>query len=128
MFKEMDMLDIDFSTFKPENVSIEITPIALNQIKLILENDFTLETQSLRIQIGGKECDGFRYEVGFDKKKENDYEFKSHDLTIFMQPFTAFYCQQITIDYLSDGRNDIDGFLIKNHHQDEYQGKFFKED
>ncbi len=124
----LDMLDIDFTNFNEKKVKINFTDIALKQINLIQENDYTLTSKSLRVQISGKECDGFRYEIGFDDKKDQDYEFSAQKLTVYMQPFTAYFCQNITIDYISDGRNDIDGFIVKNHDQDSYQGKFFKDE
>jgi len=120
-------MDIDFTDFDPKKTKIEFSNKAAEQIKLILDNDYTLTTNSLRIQISGKECDGFRYEIGFDQKKENDEIFNQELISILMQPFTAYFCQNITIDYLTDGKNDIDGFIIKNHDQGNYQGKFFKD-
>ena len=51
---------------------IHLTERAISQIKLILENDYTLKGQSLRIHISGKECDGFTYSVGFQNPIEND--------------------------------------------------------
>ena len=44
----------------------EITQKAIDEIRLILENDFTIKGKFLRVQITGKECDGFTYSVGKD--------------------------------------------------------------
>ncbi len=120
-------MDIDFTDFDPKKTQIEFTKKANEQIKLILDNDYTLSSRLMRIQIGGKECDGFRYEVGFDSEKENDHLFELDLVNVLMQPFTAYFCQNITVDYLTDGKNDIDGFIIRNHEQKNYEGKFFKD-
>ena len=51
------------------------TPVdgALKQAMLMQESDFTLKGHVLRVQITGKECDGFRYSIGFTRHDEEDF-------------------------------------------------------
>ena len=99
---------------------------AKEQLKLMLENDFSLEGSGFRLQISGKKCEGFLYEVGFDAKKVNDLVIEFPDFHFFMQPFTAKFCKNISIDYLFDPETGAEGFMVENHDQNKYQGKFFK--
>jgi len=115
----------------PEPV-IHLTKNAISQIKLILENDFTLRGQSLRIHISGKECDGFTYSVGFQEKIENDLSIPCPELgesqCIIMDPFSAFYLQKVTLDFIQDFEKDLEGFVVTNHKQVDYHGKFWRKD
>jgi iron-sulfur cluster assembly accessory protein len=107
---------------------INITQRALDQIKLVLENDYTLNENTLRLTIDGKGCNGFDYAIGFDKKTEEDFiiEFNGFDLAI--DKFCSYYCQDGEIDYLLDIKNDVEGFLFSNLAEKKYRGKFFKDE
>ena len=111
---------------------IHLTESAISQIKLILENDYTLKGQSLRIHISGKECDGFTYSVGFQNPIENDLYVPCPELgeeqSIIMDPFSAFYLQKVTLDFVQDFEKDLEGFVVTNHKQDDFQGKFWRKD
>lgn len=110
-------------------MKIIVTQSAFEQIQLMKENDFTLGEQEFRVQISGKGCDGFDYQMGFDKKKNDDKEIRAYNdqLIILMDPFTEFYTSEATIDYVFDHVNNCDGFSITNHKQHEHKGKFFKD-
>ena len=51
---------------------IQISKEALSQIKLIKENDYTVEGLHFRISIDGKGCNGFDYALGFHQKNDDD--------------------------------------------------------
>ena len=112
--------------------NIHLTEQAIAQIKLILENDFTLEGQSLRVHISGKECDGFTYSIGFQKPIENDISIPCPEIGekhyIIMDPFSAFYLKEVTVDFVQDFEKDIEGFVVTNHKQEDYHGKFWRKD
>ena len=112
--------------------NIHLTERAVAQIKLILENDFTLEGQSLRIHISGKECDGFTYSIGFQKPIENDISIPCPEIgeghCLIMDPFSAFYLKEVTIDFVQDFEKDLEGFVVTNHKQEDYHGKFWRKD
>ena len=112
--------------------NIHLTERAVAQIKLILENDFTLEGQSLRIHISGKECDGFTYSIGFQKPIENDISISCPEIGeghfLIMDPFSAFYLKEVTVDFVQDFEKDLEGFVVTNHKQEDYHGKFWRKD
>lgn len=114
---------------------IVLTKLAIEQIKLILDHDFTLyeasETPALRITITGKECHGFNYGIGLDKAQENDiinpYEMApDQKILVVMDPFCAHFLQNITIDYKQDFAGDAEGLVVINHDHSDFAGKFWK--
>lgn len=114
-------------TSKVPTPKIEFTPLALSQLELMLENDFTLSGKYLRLLISGKGCDGFNYSIGFTDLEENDLLIPiNNELSIIIDPFTAFYLQESTVDYIQDFERDQEGFKVVNHHQTKYHGKFWK--
>lgn len=115
-------------------LDLNLTPRAASQISLIMENDYTLENKLFRVQISGKGCSGFNYATGFDEQHEDDIvadifvkEIKQ-EFKILLDPFTAFYFHQGTIDFQLDPKSNEDGFVILNVHEESYFGKFFKDD
>lgn len=110
---------------------------ALSQYKLIVENDFTLKGKYLRVLISGKGCDGFTYSVGFTDWQEEDLkvpvrneqgQLLAEPVEILMDPFTAFYLQQVSVDYLQDFANNNEGFTVTNLNQKEFAGKFWRQE
>jgi Fe-S cluster assembly iron-binding protein IscA len=110
---------------------ITFTDTALRELKLIIENDFTLAGKYFRVIISGKGCDGFTYSAGFTDLAEEDLLISienSHDeISIIVDPFAAFYLSEVTIDFVMDPINDLEGFVVINRHQKEFHGKFWKE-
>jgi len=114
---------------------IKLTTNAYEQLQLILENDFTLKGKYLRLLISGKGCDGFSYSVGFTDWNEDDMLIQAkcadngqHQLQIVMDPFTAFYLQKCSVDYVEDFANNSEGFIVENENKNKYSGKFWKQD
>lgn len=118
----------------PQDINLLISDSAVRQIKVMQENDYTLEGLSFRIKIGGKGCEGFTYEAGFsesdpeDLKIELSYPLIAYQLTVLMDPFTAYYTQSATLDYLLDPNSNEEGFIVKNSADGQHRGKFFKDE
>jgi iron-sulfur cluster insertion protein len=118
----------------PSDIKLFVTDSAVRQIQLMQVNDYTLEGLSFRIKIGGKGCEGFTYDTGFSEKHADDlvlktsYPLINFDLTILMDPFTAFYTQELTLDYLLDMANNEEGFVVNNAADGQHRGKFFKDE
>jgi Fe-S cluster assembly iron-binding protein IscA len=108
--------------------SILFSERAVQEWELIIENDFTLEGKQLRITIDGKECDGFTYAVGFDDKTDEDFEISIEgiDHKLVIDPFAAFYLQVATVDFVQDFSQDAEGFVVVNHSQRHFYGKFWR--
>ena len=116
-----------------DTMKITITDQAKEQIKLILQNDYTIEEKTLRLTIAGKECDGFTYNLGFNPKHPDDsiIDFKIDDdfsFQLVRDPLTTHYFNNGIIDFKLDAQNNSDGFIITNHDQENFKGKFFKDE
>lgn len=117
-----------------DDVKLFVTDSAVRQIQLMQNNDYTLDGLSFRIKIGGKGCEGFDYETGFSEPDPDDiiitqkFSMINFELKILIDPFTAFYTQEVTLDYLLDPANNEEGFIIKNAAQGQHRGKFFKDE
>ena len=114
---------------------IYITPKAHEQLQLIIDNDFTLNGKYLRLLISGKGCEGFNYSVGFTDWNTDDMLIKANtsdntptDIQFVMDPFTAFYLQKCSVDYVEDFANNNEGFTVTNENQKTFSGKFWKKD
>lgn len=113
---------------------VDFTPMALSQLELLMENDFTLKGLYLRLLISGKGCDGFTYSVGFTEWHQDDIKVsitcstKTPSIEILMDPFTAFYLQNSSVDYIQDFANNSEGFVVSNLNQSTYAGKFWRAD
>ena len=121
------MVSLDKSAIATPQV--HCSKVAKDQIRPMVENDFTLEGKSLRIMISGKGCHGFDYQVGFDCKREDDLIVFVEGLAVdvLMDPFSAYYLQNVTIDYVQNFEEDSEGFIVINHNQKTYRGKFWRE-
>ena len=104
---------------------IIFTKEAQNQLRLIIDNDFTCKGKYFRILISGKNCDGPIYSTGMDNPLPDDMELVCHGFTIIMDSFSAFYLQKATVDYTQDYIGDKEGFVVINHRQNELSGKFW---
>lgn len=117
-----------------QDVELLITDSAVRQIQLMQENDYTLENHFFRIKIGGKGCGGFTYDTGFSIPHEDDliikkfYPLINFELTILIDPFTAFYTQAFTLDYMLDVDSNEEGFIVSNAADGAHKGKFFKDE
>ena len=121
-------------TLTVSDIKLFVTDSAVRQIQLMQDNDYTLEGLSFRIKIGGKGCEGFTYDTGFSELHPDDlvikqkYELIHFELTVLIDPFTAFYTQEVTLDYLLDTTNNEEGFIVNNAADGQHRGKFFKDE
>lgn len=122
------------TTLRPQDIKLFITDSAIRQIHLMQENDYTLNGLCFRIKIGGKGCGGFTYDTGFSELHSDDLIIERHisllnyDLKILMDPFTAFYTQDATLDYLLDMTSNEEGFVVTLTFEGQHRGKFFKDE
>ncbi|MBC7540932.1 MAG: iron-sulfur cluster assembly accessory protein [Bacteriovorax sp.] len=109
---------------------IMFTDRALSQLKLIIENDFTLAGKYFRIVVSGKGCEGFTYAAGFTDLNEDDFQVRiantEDEIYVLVDPFAAFYLQEASVDFVQDFEQDAEGFVIVNHAQGEFKGKFWR--
>lgn len=116
---------------RPDNrqdFNIQLSKAAFDQIKLIKANDYTLDGMSFRLKIGGKGCDGFTYDTGFSAPHEDDIVLSFESLELLLDPFTAYYCKEGSLDFLLNPKTNEDGFVFINFNEEKYHGKFFKDE
>jgi iron-sulfur cluster insertion protein len=119
---------------KASDIKLFVTDSAIRQIHLMQTNDYTLDGLRFRIKIGGKGCGGFTYEAGFSAPEKDDLVIRStyptlnFDLEILMDPFTAFYTQDSSLDYLLDPATNEEGFVVTNAQDGAHRGKFYKDE
>lgn len=107
--------------------AISLSPAAMSQIKLMKELDYTLDGQHLRASIKGKECDGFRYALGFSGPQSTDVVLSYPEgIYLLLDPFIAQYFTRGEIDF--EQNESEEGFVIHNHDEEKYHGKFFAKD
>lgn len=111
-----------------QDFNIHLSQAALDQIKLIKDNDFTLEGMFFRVKIGGKGCDGFTYDTGFSEPHDEDVVLSFKGAKVLLDAFTAHYCKDGSIDYLLNPKSNEDGFVFMNFNEEKYHGKFFKDE
>jgi Fe-S cluster assembly iron-binding protein IscA len=121
-------------TITAAEINLFVSDSAVRQIQLMQLNDYTLEGLQFRIKIGGKGCGGFTYDTGFSEHHPDDLVIKksfpmiNFELSILMDPFTAFYTQESSLDYLLDPQNNQEGFVLTNAADGDHKGKFFKDE
>ena len=110
-----------------DQYSISLSQAAMAQILLIKENDYTIDQHHLRISINGKECDGFRYAIGFSPVHPEDIVLSyPQDIKILLDPFVSQYFKSGIVDYQINEHEE--GFVVTNDDELKYHGKFFAED
>ena len=109
---------------------IMFTERALLQLKLIIDNDFTLAGKYFRIVISGKGCEGFTYAAGFTDLNDDDFQIRiantHEEIFVIVDPFAGFYFHEASVDFVQDFDQDAEGFVIVNHAQSEFKGKFWR--
>ena len=116
------------------DIKLFVTDSAIRQIQLMQENDYTLEGLFFRIKIGGKGCGGFTYDTGFSEFHPDDLIIEKEvplinfKMKILIDPFTAFYTQEATLDYLLETGTNEEGFVVSNASEGQHKGKFFKDE
>jgi len=92
----------------------------------MLEQDYTLQSQYIRLLIKGKGCDGFTYAIQFSPILEDDTLIVIEDkIQILLDSFTVQFVRRGTIDFIQTHHEE--GFHFTNEDENLFHGKFFKE-
>jgi len=121
-------MSVSIKTSQISSPQVEISTNAASQIRLSKEHDPYHKNKEFRVHISGKGCDGFTYQTLFDFKKQDDVEINVliYNIKVIMSPFTAYYCQNIKIDFIQDFELDTEGFEVINLDQENFTGKFWR--
>ena len=103
---------MDTNIASQNEVLVNLTESAAEQIKSILAQQPEHAGKTLRVYVEGGGCSGMQYGLVFDEKREQDLASDSRGVSVLMDPFSATYLRGVTIDYtdaLTGG-----GFRISN--------------
>jgi len=91
---------------------INLTGVAIDEIKSIITEQNIPEDHGLRIGVKGGGCSGFQYMMGFDVVKENDEVFEVGSVKILLDKMHGMYLVGMEIDYYIGLDNR--GFIFNN--------------
>jgi iron-sulfur cluster assembly protein len=91
---------------------IEITPKAIEQIKVISEKENSEGSKGLRLAVSGGGCSGLSYKIEFSEQKERDNVLYFEDIKVLIDPKSVIYLKGIILDF-KDGLNGK-GFVFDN--------------
>ncbi len=100
-------------TTQPE-VLLTITPAAAVEVKKFMEVEKVSPAEGgLRVSIQPGGCSGFKYSLLIeDKQAEDDLIVEGEGYRVFIDPFSAQYVNNVTIDYVTSMQGS--GFTFKN--------------
>ncbi len=93
-------------------VPVSLTDGAVEQLKLIRQQENIPSEYSLRIGVKGGGCSGFSYILGFDQVLPGDERFEVNGIPVVMNKAHAIYLLGMEIDFVSGLDNR--GFTFNN--------------
>jgi iron-sulfur cluster assembly protein len=91
---------------------ISLTPLALQEVKVIMKDKNVPSDYGLRIGVQGGGCSGMSYLLGFDKPKDSDEIFDLEGVQLIMDKKHGMYVMGMEVDF-QDGLN-ARGFVFNN--------------
>jgi iron-sulfur cluster assembly protein len=91
---------------------VSLTAGALEQLRLIRQQENIPADYCLRIGVKGGGCSGFSYVLGFDLPQDNDDHFDIDGLPVVMNKAHAIYLLGMEVDFLNGLDNR--GFTFNN--------------
>src|SRR4051812_22049015 len=91
---------------------INVTPSAVEQLRVLLKEQSAAEGKGLRVQIAKGGCSGLQYEMTLDEKRPGDSVLERDGVQFLVDSESAPYLQDATLDF-RDGLTGV-GFQIVN--------------
>ena len=91
---------------------LSLTDAAIAKVKFFAGSMPESENKPLRVFVQGGGCSGFQYGFTFDEKKENDNVLEQGGITVVVDPQSAIYLKDATVNYVEDFRGA--GFSVEN--------------
>lgn len=80
---------------------IEVTEVAAERIRELLEKEGKLESHGLRLKVVGGGCSGLRYELAFDDRvNETDIEVEIGGVRVIVDEKSALYLVGTQLDFV----------------------------
>jgi len=95
-------------------MSVQLTEIAAQEIKRVMEEQKMSAGVALRIAVAGGGCSGFEYKLGFDENvdEESDIVLEIHGVRVAVDKKSSLYLDGTEIDYHSGIEKR--GFVFNN--------------
>lgn len=90
---------------------VNISERAKEEIILIKKNKNIPAEYGLRITLDALGCSGVNYRIGFDKKNDDDDEYKLDDIPVYIKRKDFMYLAGVSLDFVEDEFQK--GFLFK---------------
>jgi iron-sulfur cluster assembly protein len=102
------------STLQQPEVIVVVTPGAIAEVKRFMDSEgVSPEIGGLRVSVQPGGCSGFKYGLLIeDQPAEDDLVVAQDGFKLFVDPFSAQYLNNVTIDYVSSMQGS--GFTFKN--------------
>lgn len=102
------------STNVSPEIVVTVTPVAAVEVKRFMDAEgVSPDVGGLRVSVQPGGCSGFKYGLLIeDQAAEDDYVLAQEGFRMFVDPFSAQYINQVTIDYVSSMQGS--GFTFKN--------------
>lgn len=94
-----------------ENDLIKVTNTALEELRRIIQKE-NKKTEGVRLSLLAGGCSGLSYNLEFDNARTNDLIKDYGDIKIIIDPKSALYLYNITLDY--QGGLNAKGFIFDN--------------
>jgi iron-sulfur cluster assembly accessory protein len=91
---------------------ISLTDAAVEKVKFFATSMPDSQGKPLRIFVQGGGCSGFQYGFQFDEKRDDDNVIEQGGITVLVDPQSATYLKDCTVNYIEDFRGA--GFSVEN--------------
>ena len=102
------------STIQQPEIAVVVTPVAAGEVKRFMDAEgVTPDVGGLRVSVQPGGCSGFKYGLLIeDQPAEDDLIVGQEGFRMFVDPFSAQYLNNVTIDFVSSMQGS--GFTFKN--------------
>ncbi len=102
------------STTQQPEIAVVVTPVAAGEVKRFMDAEGVApDVGGLRVSVQPGGCSGFKYGLLIeDQPAEDDLIVGQEGFRMFVDPFSAQYLNNVTIDFVSSMQGS--GFTFKN--------------
>lgn len=93
-------------------MELHLTEKAIDKVKNFSQSNPDAQGKLFRVYVQGGGCSGFQYGFAFDEKREDDHIIQAGNLTVLLDPMSAPFIENATIDYEENFKGA--GFVVKN--------------
>jgi iron-sulfur cluster assembly protein len=105
---------MEVSTTQQPEVAVVVTAGAITEVKRFMDAEgVSPDVGGLRVSVQPGGCSGFKYGLLIeDQPADDDFVVQADGFKLFVDPFSAQYLNNVTIDYVSSMQGS--GFTFKN--------------